>query len=374
MKRACDGTLPCETCVAKSQDCHYTDSYRAVSDKSIEVDLNGMPIHATESTPPGQFQVARRSQISRLDTRGYSLSHIQLDLPDQLSLNVQTPRARAKFQFLVFVANGHGLCDSFGGRFVAGHTPPIPESFIMKPRDPVQYVGYGGDSIITSMPSYGQTVPAWHSTIDNMLFPQTQALDTPVDQSLNQWPLHPLSFKAQDIVNKIKTAVLHRPRRSSIEIEWSPLIEMMCFDFFAPQNLSRLLEDFWVSWYPHGPILHKPTFDYTAASPFLIACMVLIGASFSMNPTDTQNAKIWADAIEESLFDDEFLLYEGGDLQDLQESDRDLRKLESLQAAFLLCLFQNWDGSEQAMERLRRRRYSAVVAVRSMMKKWCVQC
>lgn len=39
------------------------------------------------------------------------------------------------------------------------------------------------------------------------------------------------------------------------------------------------------------------------------------------------------------------------------------RKVQALQAAYAVCLYQNWEGSDRNKRRIRRYRYSTVIAV-----------
>jgi hypothetical protein len=39
------------------------------------------------------------------------------------------------------------------------------------------------------------------------------------------------------------------------------------------------------------------------------------------------------------------------------------RKLQALQAAYLVCVYQNWEGTDAGKRRIRRHRFSTVVSV-----------
>jgi hypothetical protein len=39
------------------------------------------------------------------------------------------------------------------------------------------------------------------------------------------------------------------------------------------------------------------------------------------------------------------------------------RKIQALQAAYMVCLYQNWEGTDASKRRIRRYRYSTVVSV-----------
>ncbi|KAL4810628.1 hypothetical protein BDV18DRAFT_155241 [Aspergillus unguis] len=178
--------------------------------------------------------------------------------------------------------------------------------------------------------------------------------------SLHDWAIHPLAFETHQIVMGLKETIRRKPRRSAVTLEWSPIVERMCFHFFSPPNLCRYLDAFWSAWYPNCPIIHKPSFNPAKASPFLLASMAIIGSCL-LERQDHQNAEMWFDAVEEMVFDAEFL-QEDADAS-LDDAEHKSQTLQALQAAYLVCIFQNWEGSETTKRRIRRRRYSTVVAV-----------
>jgi hypothetical protein len=84
------------------------------------------------------------------------------------------------------------------------------------------------------------------------------------------------------------------------------------------------------------------------------------GACLSPDPSNKENAKVWLSCIEEVLFrDDDFCA-------ELQPSTPGLptkAKLQALQASYMVCMIQNWEGDDSAKRRIRRYRYSTVIAV-----------
>ncbi|KAJ5950516.1 uncharacterized protein N7479_008929 [Penicillium vulpinum] len=91
--------------------------------------------------------------------------------------------------------------------------------------------------------------------------------------------------------------------------------------------------------------------------------MAIIGSCVLPNKRNDQNAEIWFDAVEEMVFDEESLQEEYLEARVNENANSKSQRLEALQAAYLVCLFQNWEGSEIAQRRIRRRRYSTLVAV-----------
>lgn len=57
-------------------------------------------------------------------------------------------------------------------------------------------------------------------------------------------------------------------------------------------NEQRYLDAFWSSTHPAWPVVHKPSFDVTYASPLLLSAMVTLGAYSTGNQIDAANACI----------------------------------------------------------------------------------
>lgn len=95
-----------------------------------------------------------------------------------------------------------------------------------------------------------------------------------------------------------------------------------------------------------------------------------VGACVSPDPEDNRDAQMWFNCVEEMVFtDDDF----GSDIEPPTLSDiaipvntPDNRlKLQALQAAYHVCLYQNWEGTDPSKRRIRRHRFSTVVSVRA---------
>ncbi|KAK1727994.1 uncharacterized protein BDZ83DRAFT_665526, partial [Colletotrichum acutatum] len=167
------------------------------------------------------------------------------------------------------------------------------------------------------------------------------------------------------IVAMLKDITISKPRGSKINISWSSSIEFSCHNFFSPQRLQDNLELFWSCWYPNCPIIHKPSFSTSNASPMLIAAMAVLGACLSPSPSVRANANIWFNSVEELAFLDEALLDESITVDDSISCDDDAvyRRLEAIQAAYLVCLIQYWEGVKPSKRRIRRNRYAVVLDV-----------
>lgn len=89
------------------------------------------------------------------------------------------------------------------------------------------------------------------------------------------------------------------------------------------------------------------------------------GACVSPNPQDNEDARIWFNCIEEMVFtDDDFC----SDVEPTAETSpqsvlSSWRKLQALQASYIVCLYQNWEGTDASKRRIRRHRFGTVVSV-----------
>lgn len=175
------------------------------------------------------------------------------------------------------------------------------------------------------------------------------------------WLSDSLVGVTNNIVSGLKVATQHRNSGSPITFDWSTLIEQICVQFFSPPNIKKYLLFFWSFWYPNCPIIHKPTFDIHNAPHTLLVPMLLIGASLSPDESVKRNAKLWFSSAEEMAFAEEHFQYS---ITTRGENHPPKRKtLQALQAAYLICLLQNWEGDNNSKQRIRCYRYSMVIAV-----------
>lgn len=87
----------------------------------------------------------------------------------------------------------------------------------------------------------------------------------------------------------------------------------------------------------------------------------------SPDTPDNESARSWFDSVEEMAFNDEDLCDNsrtGSTSSTTFDPSKGRRKVQALQAAYAVCLYQNWEGSDRNKRRIRRYRYSTVVAVR----------
>lgn len=179
-----------------------------------------------------------------------------------------------------------------------------------------------------------------------------------------QWLPDPLSFKSHEIIASIQDIVTHKPRQSSITISWSPMVFEACTQFFSAANIRHYLSLYWALWHPNVNIMHKPTFDAPSAKAYLLAAMCLIGACVSPDPTDVVAARQWFNCVEETVFTSDDFCNDSQAPVDRDTGQVQWRheKLRALQAAYMVLLYQNWEGSDSSKRRVRRLRFSMLVA------------
>jgi hypothetical protein len=77
---------------------------------------------------------------------------------------------------------------------------------------------------------------------------------------------------------------------------------------------------------------------------------------------DNEDARTWFNCVEEMVFmDDDFnsdLTYRSSDKMAMQR-----RKIQAVQAAYIVCLYQNWEGTDASKSRVRRYRFATLVSV-----------
>jgi hypothetical protein len=79
---------------------------------------------------------------------------------------------------------------------------------------------------------------------------------------------------------------------------------------------------------------------------------------------------MWFNCVEEAVFaDDDFCKdIDPPAVTDVSapvNTPANQRRLQALQAAYLVCLYQNWEGTDPSKRRIRRHRFSTVVSVSS---------
>ncbi|KAK3935642.1 hypothetical protein QBC46DRAFT_271313 [Diplogelasinospora grovesii] len=193
----------------------------------------------------------------------------------------------------------------------------------------------------------------------------------PPDHGLTCWTswLHnPIIIKLQQVVLLVKNAVTDKPNNSTVSLTWSPALQQRCLHFFSPWRFAKFIELYWSVWHPNVNFLHRPTFDPTSSKSILLAAMALIGACVSPDPEDNEDARMWFNCVEEMVFTDNDFCSDaessssGGEFTPPASVLASRRKLQALQAAYIVCLYQNWEGTVASKRRIRRQRFSTVVS------------
>lgn len=249
-KKACSNGKPCDHCRSKSVECSYSFDAGAVprsNASSMIMDTQTLAVVESTVEPPNvvfgddsQFDyLGNYTSVSDMLEGSYSnqdwldfvnltTGHVQL-----LDGNSQTRLDNYKFHFLDNFTSRSGLVESFD---CGTHDQRIEvvKSFL------------GSENRTGSSPN-----------------------------------LHdPLSIQTHQILLGIKEIVTTKPRNSVVELEWSPILEQICVQFFCPRNLRKFLALYWHIWHPNVNFVHRPTFEPVKVKSTLVAAMALIGRLF----------------------------------------------------------------------------------------------
>ncbi|KAL4953058.1 hypothetical protein BDW69DRAFT_200377 [Aspergillus filifer] len=181
----------------------------------------------------------------------------------------------------------------------------------------------------------------------------------------NLQDLQPLSGRAFEIIHQLHAIVTQKTERSVVKLTWTADEESRCRSFFTPNNLTRFLRYFWLLWYPNCPFVHRPSFNASQAPVALLCVMIVIGACLSPYSEDSRTARMWLDCIEELVFSGDTFAEETGEPEtaSLDPLEHTKKRLERLQATYLVCSLQKREGSLEAKARVRRYRHATMVTL-----------
>ena len=177
---------------------------------------------------------------------------------------------------------------------------------------------------------------------------------------------HALLPKTIEIVSNIQstTTTTDTTITASSIPSWTTETHNAATHFFSPANIHRFLTFFWAVWYPNCPIVHRPFFDPSTASPALLAVIVIIGACLSPDEEDGRMARKWMDAVEIMTFRQEWFGENKVDVPRIDDHEKKWKsRLECIQTAYLVCSLQKREGSFEAQGRVRRYRHAMMVTV-----------
>lgn len=74
---------------------------------------------------------------------------------------------------------------------------------------------------------------------------------------------------------------------------------------------------------------------------------------------------MWFNCVEEMIFTDEDFCHDPEDNRGapIFNFTTDISRIQALQAAYMVCLYQGWEGTEASKRRIRRFRFSTVISV-----------
>jgi hypothetical protein len=380
VKRGCDFEVPCGPCSARDQICTYQRLSReeipdtAGPDDLITYDVadftNIVPDHqSTESLDATIDYGALSSELWETvglfqETSNYN--------------NSDSPVSTKKFDFLLNFAKADGLAASFNyapwfqAKRLDSIDPPQQQtthgqaagfSFHEDSSDPTVDM-FSWPGIPWTEPTIGADMAGTYlSTPPRIIGAAPAGITGSSVSAMVEWLADPLFVKTKEIWDEFRMMIGKRNGEDLGIAESTPSTSAKCLEFFCPSNIRNYLKLFWDRWYRHTPIIHKPTFEATETPCLLLATMVLLGAFMSQNEQDASGAREWLEIAEESIFKEKWL---SGCLAN-SVGDRDMSnraQVALLQAAFFICILQNWEGGDDAKTRIRRSRHAMLVAVR----------
>ena len=150
--------------------------------------------------------------------------------------------------------------------------------------------------------------------------------------AISETPDDGLLLKCHEIVRLIRETVEVKPRNNPITLNWSTILEDDCMKFFSPQQIRLWLEMYWAIWHPNVNFMHRPTFNPRSMKPPLVAAMCVIGALVSPNQADQDSARLWMNSVEEMVFRDDDVCYNGERSSSFPTAGR----LQALQAMYMV--------------------------------------
>ncbi|KAL9570971.1 hypothetical protein ACKAV7_005308 [Fusarium commune] len=329
LKRACDRSVPCSTCSIRNYECSYeraaSSKTSVVSEDSSQAETNGV---YQQEISDGVVKAADAMPAVLAEFIDYSLEWLRCES-------------------LPFPVLNFDVWNNIRGSNL-----------------------HLGPCFYQTVPGQKLTLPflkrfTESSGIADGFDCGTLAQRRQLNNTLNDSSCKALAAKTRQIMGMLKRALTRTRLCSNVGIEWSPVVERACFDFFSPCNLHRFLLLFWSGWYPNSPIIHKPTFNIEAEPPGLIASMAVLGACLSPDSNDCVRAMAWLTPVEEVVFADN-ILYDDSIIasSDLVGDEAVVwDKLKALHAAYFICIVQNWEGSKEGRQRVRKDRYSRIVSI-----------
>jgi hypothetical protein len=380
-KKRCDRKVPCSTCAAKRNTCTYQRQTPSSNSSSIRGQGGFPPFFDPDEyasdvevnydfeddlSLTGPFLVQNLTDGDWLDLDwnahfptllenspnhddlqcrnfGQTTTNNQLEASFNPTSTLQVTKFRPSFDFLLNFTRASGLKAGFNYkrrrslRITTCHATREPSQDetipqIMETESQRSRPCPAGSSLFLSQ--YRVSLVGFIESLDDPLFVQTKAI----------WN----SFRASRIKSSLQS--IDYPERG----------DEFCIQFFCPENLRRFTRLFWDEWYPHCPILHKPTFDVRHAPVILLVPMVIMGACMSPIADEVNLAKNWLEFGEELVFSSALLSAEP---VERPASDINFPPIRIIQAAYITCILLNWEGTDTMKRRVRHHHFAAVVSV-----------
>jgi hypothetical protein len=170
----------------------------------------------------------------------------------------------------------------------------------------------------------------------------------------------PIFAQTKGIWDSFRISRIRSSKHELLSADDAECTDERCLQFFCPSNLKKFTQLFWDEWYPHCPIIHKPTFDILHAPVVLLVPMVIMGACMSTISEEVVWGKEWLEFAEEIVFSCDIL---SADTFESEVSNADIPPLKVMQAAYITCILLNWEGSDSIKRRVRHHHFAAVVSV-----------
>lgn len=367
-KRLCDRSHPCRACNSRAKLCTYrrvVDQIQLQPDElkdSLGVDsLNGTvgdallePTHDARRSCFYQQQSHSTTALIPMDTTPDA---------DNGMLARRSPTISARFDFFLHFTQACGINDAYNfKRNFAAVPDPIGQESCSTSASPTLIWAATGfalePSCLLTRPSDvgASNIYSVQQDLLNNLSGSLRSLPGPT-QLYND----PLYFKAAEIWS-LFDAVLSRSSKSSGQDQQHVAMSMTRVkDFFSVSNIRRFIDIFWTRWYPHCPIIHKPTFVPEHTIPVLVMTMSLLGACTSSLLEESQDARSLLDLAEEVVFQQ---VPFPDTIEQYENSATEIcLRVNILQAGYLMCIMQKWEGNILAKQRMRRQRFPTIVAV-----------
>ncbi|KAJ4198775.1 hypothetical protein NW767_008766 [Fusarium falciforme] len=355
-KKACSAGWPCDDCRRKLVSCTYQrrDETRKGAQGQLKPDVKGpeagtqpKKTSALVGDPTPSSSTCDTLDVNLIGNVDFDLSPCSdsltwldfLDLDQTMPLDQPQPdQKKGSFDFLYTFTSRTGLVESFDCGTLAQRAQTVSEFLQDEAARQAKTALFNVEGGLQS-----SSQPLCLGLGTSLLFQD------------------PLITVTRKIVAEIHDLSTNNVRRSAATKDYSSTTEQGCLQFFSPLHLRKFLALFWNIWHPNCPFIHRQSFDPTTAKPSLVASMVVTGACVSPEPTDNELARTWFNSVEEMVFSDDAFC-DDAPYCPLVNPVQGIDKIQALQAGYLVCTYQNWEGNDNSKRRARRHRFNSLVS------------